>query len=317
MRHALEEALDHRVLGRSRAVHPVVERGCIAETLALDEVIAEEGGEEDVVAPPLLGVAQRRADRRPRIAGEEVGEREVNGPGRDIVEVVEDVAQDHIAVLALGEGGERCARQHPPRPDGVVLHGVDRHLRVGQHLHRLQEFRVVLKRARVRGGACLWLDRQLQRPQLVCQSLRGESWRGRKHLARLGRPLLRLTWDEGRTAGGRRRQLLEPAPQGRVVALEHEPDEHADQDAIRECHRGIHLHGRSTRGPGGDCQVSWICVNETRFLPGLPGGEPTQMPLKMLIVDRPRRSAALCRLAHKVRRICCLGGEAGDLRVRL
>ena len=67
------------LLVASQGIYTVDQRK-YAIKFQLGEVIAEHRPDEDVVAPPILGVDERRADRGPRIAGQEVGEREIDGP---------------------------------------------------------------------------------------------------------------------------------------------------------------------------------------------------------------------------------------------
>ena len=178
MVHALEERLDHRVLGGRGVLDPGVEHRRVAQALALGEVVAEHGRDEDVVAPPLLGLCQRRADGGARVAGEEVGERKMDAPRRDVVEVGEDLAENLVAVVAPGKRRERRARQHPSWPDGVLFDRIDRNLGSGEELDRLDEFRVILEGARMGSGARLLLDDELQSTKLARERLGREAGGG-------------------------------------------------------------------------------------------------------------------------------------------
>ena len=86
------------------------EHGLVSQALPLGEVVAEQPGHDQVVAPPVLGAGRGISRRRSRLDGEEIREREIDRPGVELLEVRHDLLTALAAVGAPSQRGEAGAR---------------------------------------------------------------------------------------------------------------------------------------------------------------------------------------------------------------
>ncbi len=149
--HALQQALHGGGLGQHRRPRPEHRR--IAQPLALGQIVAEHRRQDGIVAPPVLGSGERRADRRAHGGTGEILEREVHGPGIHPVEMAHDLVHALLAVGALLERGDGGAGERPAGPGRVLQHGIDGHRAGLQQLDRLAELALPHQLLGVHGGA--------------------------------------------------------------------------------------------------------------------------------------------------------------------
>ena len=146
---ALEERPDLRRRGGVGGAERGTKYRCVFQPLPLGEVVAEQPRHDQVVAPPILGTGHRISRRRPRLDGDEIGEREVDRPGVELLELRHDLAAALAAVGAAPQRGESGARQRPVGAECILHHRVEGHGRVFQQLHGLRELRLILQLPRV------------------------------------------------------------------------------------------------------------------------------------------------------------------------
>jgi hypothetical protein len=217
MADALEERLYERGRRRAARVQRWPELGAVAECLAAREVVAEEIGQDRVVEPPLLHADQAGADRRALVEREEIGEREVNRPGRELVDVRRDL------VASVGAVGSLRQRREPGAGEGevgalrVLQHGVERHRGIGEQRCRLLEVGMLGELVRMRRAAGEVREREVERVQLLAE----------RQLARLRRKSgLRFR----RRQRGRRRLQRRLRPGSEIKVAGGEPHQHADDE---------------------------------------------------------------------------------------
>ncbi len=150
MMNALEKCPDLGRRGGIAGAERGAERGRVSQPLPLGEVVAEEPGHDQIVAPPILGAGHGIAHRRSRLDGEEIRKREVDRPGIELLEVRDDLVAALAAVGAPSQRREAGARQRPVGAERVLHDRVEGHAGIFQQPDGFRELRLVLELARVR-----------------------------------------------------------------------------------------------------------------------------------------------------------------------